>query len=799
MKETKNIFRKSPIGQIGMAAMLLMFLIGSVSAADCGAGTAKPNCECGDTVVGDYTFTADLTCTDTTKPGLEVGADDITIDGAGYKITGSASAVACADAMQTDPAAHSGIRKSADVKNTMIKDLEIVGFCTGIGIEGAYTYAWDDYNTEVTGCVIHDNGDASSITHGVHLTGANKCTITKNEIYNQDGTAADGCGDGGNGISMHGVVDAGGDYNTITCNYLHDNAKDGFHMKFKCMHNIISNNKVTGNGQSGIKPECKKSDWNTFEYNYIADNGPYYGFYTRGSNNVIRYNTVINTKGVNGHYYGIYIGTAGMPLPFGRFNNIADNTVCGSQAGDIKIEGTAPDADNTVDDNTCDASSGGSGNGCSWNCDNKVPVYYDFDEDNYYSQATCTCGNILSVGACCNPGEFASDGVSNHCAGGVCTSNPGTDPTDCDASVLGTDVDYYCDEDEDGYIRDTPSGNGAPGEVPPGCELTPGDDCDDSNADVNPGATEDCSDGIDNDCDGLIDMNDPDCGSASLYVSPQHTVVVASQNTFTVKVNISGNHLMGASFDLFFDSSVIKALKVEEGDFIQSQCSGTTFSSVPPKINNAVGEIEFQDMCLGSSINGEGDIAEITFRVLSGGTSELDIGNEQVPDANGNLLSVTETDGDVTVHNPPVAVADAHPTTSCDTSYSPVYEGINVGFDGIASYDLGGSIVSYLWDFGDGSSDDNAVVNHNYARCGDYYAMLTVTDNEGVTDSDSLKVEVDLPGDLNSDDFVDIDDLIRFAAAWGTGCADSRADITGGGNVDVSDLAKLAANWERSC
>ncbi len=38
-----------------------------------------------------------------------------------------------------------------------------------------------------------------------------------------------------------------------------------------------------------------------------------------------------------------------------------------------------------------------------------------------------------------------------------------------------------------------------------------GDDCDDTDPDVNPGAAESCYDATDNDCDGLMDHADPDC------------------------------------------------------------------------------------------------------------------------------------------------------------------------------------------------------------------------------------------------------------------------------------------------
>jgi hypothetical protein len=77
----------------------------------------------------------------------------------------------------------------------------------------------------------------------------------------------------------------------------------------------------------------------------------------------------------------------------------------------------------------------------------------------------------------------------------------GDDINDCDPSVPAEEP-YYCDSDSDGHFSATPSGYAT--EVPSGCQLAQGDDCNDDNAAVNPGATEVCN-GIDDDCDGDID------------------------------------------------------------------------------------------------------------------------------------------------------------------------------------------------------------------------------------------------------------------------------------------------------
>ena len=66
-------------------------------------------------------------------------------------------------------------------------------------------------------------------------------------------------------------------------------------------------------------------------------------------------------------------------------------------------------------------------------------------------------------------------------------------------------------------------------------------------------------------------------------------------------------------------------------------------------------------------------------------------------------------------------------------AFSSVVSGSSVSFDASGSADPDGSVVSYAWDFGDGSVGSGVAPSHPYAAAGSYTVRLTVTDNGGAT------------------------------------------------------------------
>jgi hypothetical protein len=97
-------------------------------------------------------------------------------------------------------------------------------------------------------------------------------------------------------------------------------------------------------------------------------------------------------------------------------------------------------------------------------------------------------------------GAVPTDGVTSLSWGGATGVNS---PTNYSGATGSVNAAPCVDNDSDGY--------GSPGA--PLCPNGAAEDCNDGDGAINPGATESCADEVDNNCDGNVDCDDPDCAS----------------------------------------------------------------------------------------------------------------------------------------------------------------------------------------------------------------------------------------------------------------------------------------------
>ncbi len=91
---------------------------------------------------------------------------------------------------------------------------------------------------------------------------------------------------------------------------------------------------------------------------------------------------------------------------------------------------------------------------------------------------------------------------------------------------------------------------------------------------------------------------------------------------------------------------------------------------------------------------------------------------------------------------PPPSTENQAPEAIATADVYSGREPLLVNFDSTSSIDSDGAIVGYFWDFSDGNPSTEANPQHTFNTAGGYLVTLTVTDNQGLTQSTEVEITV---------------------------------------------------------
>jgi len=191
------------------------------------------------------------------------------------------------------------------------------------------------------------------------------------------------------------------------------------------------------------------------------------------------------------------------------------------------------------------------------------------------------------------------------------------------------------------------------------------------------------------------------------------------------------------------DGTYIVTLKVTDNDGATATATSTkTVLNRPPVASftesaTVVLTLESITFNASSSYDPDGSIVSY-FWTFGDGTNALGKIVSHAYSDNGIYtvtLKVTDDDGATATVAATKTVLNRPPVASFTESATTVYTGQIIFFNASASSDLDGSIVSYLWAFGDGATATSVTVSHAYVDNGTYTVTLTVKDNDGASTS----------------------------------------------------------------
>jgi chitodextrinase len=244
---------------------------------------------------------------------------------------------------------------------------------------------------------------------------------------------------------------------------------------------------------------------------------------------------------------------------------------------------------------------------------------------------------------------------------------------------------------------------------------------------------------------------------SSVYVVTSSDYVEPGE-PFTIDIVLAPSQsVSGVQFDLLFSGTDYTIDSIEEGDFFSRYAIPTTFgkksndnsmtmylAALGPYSVSMPGKLITVQVTAGDSINHLN--INLSNVVVSNSLSQ------KVPFHVGNTSVTVDSDyvlefgtSDYLSDNEPVYYSISSSESVPFASILDIRSGKvgqSIRFDGSGSYDDDGKIISYEWDFGDGSMGDSVSSYHTYTDAGEYAVTLTVIDDGGNVDTDRTTIRI---------------------------------------------------------
>ncbi|SDV04431.1 PKD repeat-containing protein [Microlunatus sagamiharensis] len=207
-------------------------------------------------------------------------------------------------------------------------------------------------------------------------------------------------------------------------------------------------------------------------------------------------------------------------------------------------------------------------------------------------------------------------------------------------------------------------------------------------------------------------------GTGSADVSPSHTYAAPGSYTVTLTVTDDKGATGSATTSVSVANAAPTAVVTSSGDALTLAFKGSRSTDAD-----------------GTVVGWAWDFGD--------GTSSTDADPSHTYAAAGTYtVRLTVTDDAGATGTKTVSVTARAGNVAPTAAFTATTDDTTVALDGSGSADTDGTVASYAWDLGDGSTDSGRTVQHTYAANGTYTVTLTVTDDRGASTSTSRDVTI---------------------------------------------------------